>query len=197
MQTIYLLDRLISKHVAVRDVPDHLRFEVGEKVIYLNKEDNKKYIGMNVGYPLECDKEGSYVGALTGKIEEQFQNNQKRALEYYKLFKKQFTAQFHGAVPISARSDLMGNIIYFYFYSEERYNFSEFVKAFRQQLPCQFFIYQVGARDMMRLSPNGKEYLAACGCGPLGCCSLGKLPSVEMDNIALQSLEGRDVEKLK
>lgn len=48
MQTIYLLDWLISKHVVVRDVPDHVRFEVGEKVIYLNKEDNKKYIGMNV-----------------------------------------------------------------------------------------------------------------------------------------------------
>lgn len=48
MKTIYLLDRLISKHVAVRDVPDHVHFEVGEKVIYLNKEDNKKYIGINV-----------------------------------------------------------------------------------------------------------------------------------------------------
>lgn len=71
------------------------------------------------------------------------------------------------------------------------------MKQFRQQIPCQFFIYQVGARDMMRLSPHAKEYLAACGCGPLGCCSLGKLPSVEMDNISLQGLEGRDVEKLK
>ena len=59
----------------------------------------------------------------------------------YKLFKKQFTAQFAGAIPITARSDLQGNIIYFYFYSEERYNFAEFVKSFRQQLPCQFFIY--------------------------------------------------------
>jgi len=189
MQTIYLLDRLISKHVAVRDVPDHVSFGVGEKVIYLNKEDNKKYIGINVGYELAADKDGSYVGALAGKIDEQFQQHQARALEYYKLFKQQFGSQFKGAIPITARSDLNGNIIYFYFYSEDRYNFAEFVKAFRQQLPCQFFIYQVGARDMMRLSPHAKDYLAACGCGPLGCCSLGKLPSVEMDNIALQSLE--------
>lgn len=82
----------------------------------------------------------------------------------YALFKKQFTSQFVGAIPITARSDLFGNIIYFYFYSEERYNFAEFVKSFRPQLPCQFFIYQVGARDMMRLSPHAKEYLAACGC---------------------------------
>lgn len=64
MKTIYLLDWLISKHVAVRDVPDHVHFEVGEKVIYLNKEDNKKYIGLNVGYQLECEKEGVYVSAL-------------------------------------------------------------------------------------------------------------------------------------
>lgn len=115
----------------------------------------------------------------------------------YALFKKQFASQFAGATPITARSDLYGSIIYFYFYSEERYNFADFVRSFRAQLPCQFFIYQVGARDMIRLSPHAKDYLAACGCGPLGCCSLGKLPSVEMDNIALQSLEGRDVEKLK
>ena len=119
----------------------------------------------------------------------QFEEHQQKALEYFKLFKKQFAAEFAGAVPITARGDLYSNIVYFYFYSEERYNFAEFVKQFRQQIPCQFFIYQVGARDMMRLSPHAKEYLAACGCGPLGCCSLGKLPSVEMDNISLQGLE--------
>ncbi|MBP6911263.1 hypothetical protein KBC03_06835 [Patescibacteria group bacterium] len=65
MKTIYVLDWLISKHVAVRDVPDHVNFEVGEKVIYINKEDNKKYIGLNVGYELDCEKEGIYGSALT------------------------------------------------------------------------------------------------------------------------------------
>ena len=197
MKTIYLLDWLISKHVAVRDVPDHVHFEVGEKVIYHNKEDNKKYLWLNVWYQVECEKEWGYVWALIHKQAEQFATYQQRALDYYKMFKEQFCKLFPWAVPITARSDLHGNIVYFYFYSEDRYNFAEFVKSFRQQIPCQFFIYQVWARDMMRLSPKGKEYLGACGCGPLWCCSLWKLPSVEMDNIALQSLEWRDVEKLK
>lgn len=152
---------------------------------------------MNVWYPLECEKEWKFVQALEWRLEEKFNEYQKRALEYYKLFKAKFTKEFVWAIPITARTDLHGRMIYFYFYSEDRYNFSEFVKSFRQELPCQFFIYQVGARDMMRLSPHAKDYLAACGCGPVGCCSLGKLPSVEMDNIALQSLEGRDIEKLK
>ena len=50
---------------------------------------------------------------------------------------------------------------------------------------------------MIRYTPNASDYLVACGCWPLNCCSNGKLPSVEMDNIALQSLEWRDIEKLK
>ncbi len=197
MKTIYLLDWLISKHVKVKNVPDHISFDVGEKVVYLNPEDNKQYIGLNVWYELECEKEWKFVQCLEWQLKEKFEEYQKRALQHYKDFKQKFTKEFEGAVPITARSDLHGRIIYFYFYSEDRYNFSEFVRSFRQQLPCQFFIYQVGARDMMRLSPHAKDYLSACGCGPLGCCSLGKLPSVEMDNIALQGLEWRDVEKLK
>ena len=83
------------------------------------------------------------MSALTGKLEEQFYERQAKAMDYYKLFKQQFGSQFKGAIPITARSDLNGNIVYFYFYSEDRYNFADFVRSFRQQLPCQFFIYQV------------------------------------------------------
>ncbi len=65
MKTIYLLDWLISKHVVVRDVPDHVHFEVGERVIYVNKEDNKKYLGSYVGYPVESEKEGAFHAILS------------------------------------------------------------------------------------------------------------------------------------
>ncbi len=44
MKTLYLLDWLISKHVKVSDVSDSVNFAVGDKVVYINKEDNKKYI---------------------------------------------------------------------------------------------------------------------------------------------------------
>ena len=48
MKSLYLLDRLISKHVLVHNVPDEVDFAVGEKVVYINNEDNKKYLGLNV-----------------------------------------------------------------------------------------------------------------------------------------------------
>ena len=73
MKTIYLLDWLISKHVVIRDVPDDVILEVGEKVVYLNKEDNKKYIGLHVGYQLETEREGSFQSVLTGQQSELFQ----------------------------------------------------------------------------------------------------------------------------
>ena len=88
--------------------------------------------------------------------------------------------------------------LYFYFYSEERYVFSDFVRDFRQEIWKNIFLFQVGARDMMRLDPNAKTYAVGSDCGmEIACQGLGLLPSVEMESIAMQGLEGRDTERLK
>jgi hypothetical protein len=48
MATLYLLDRLIPKHIAVT-VSDELgEIPVGKKVIYTIPGDDKKYLGQNV-----------------------------------------------------------------------------------------------------------------------------------------------------
>ncbi len=195
MATIYVLDRLTPKHIILNWVEDNLA--VGEKVIYTLPDDHKKYVGQNVWYPVETDKIGTFVWVLKGQQKDKFEEYQIKSQTYYEKFKEKFPIVCPGAIPVTARADLNGQQIYFYFYAEERYNFADFVREFRTIVPVQFFIYQLGARDMIRYSPDAKQYLAACGCGTWGCCSLWKLPSVEMDNVALQWLEGRDVEKLK
>lgn len=51
---------------------------------------------------------------------------------------------------------------------------------------------------MMRLDPNAKAYAVGSDCGmEIACQGLGLLPSVEMESIAMQGLEGRDTERLK
>jgi hypothetical protein len=88
--------------------------------------------------------------------------------------------------------------LYFYFYSEERYVFSDFVRELKQEIGKNIFLFQVGARDMMRLDPNSKAYAVGVDCGmEFACQGLGPLPSVEVESIAMQGLEGRDIERLK
>jgi hypothetical protein len=198
MATLYILDRLVPKHISLQGVDDSIRVPVWEKVIYTIPWDAKEYIWFNVWYPVDTDKKWSFAGLLKWSIKEKFERYQEKSKKYYEIFKKEFPVVCPWAIPITVRSDLQWQQIYFYFYSEERYNFADFVRSFRAVVPVQFFIYQLGARDMMRYTPNAKEYLTACWCGDSQwCCSLGKLPNVELDNIALQSLEWRDIEKLK
>ena len=127
----------------------------------------------------------------------QFILSQTKVKPYFDTFKTHFKKNFPNAKPLNARGDINGTIVYFYFHCEERLNFVEFLKTFRPLVPINFFFYQVGARDMVRLHPQAKERLTECGCGPMGCCSMGALPTIDMENVVMQSLEGREIEKLK
>lgn len=198
MAKLYLLDRLIPKHIVLNGVDDSLVVAPWDYVVYSLPDDNKHYVWINVWYPVEpADKTWKYISVLTDSQKEKFLEYQKKADVFYQKFKVEFPEVCKWAIPVTSRADLQWQNIYFYFYAEERYNFADFVRYFRWIVPVQFFIYQLGARDMIRYSPKAADYLVACGCWPLNCCSNWKLPSVEMDNIALQSLEWRDIEKLK
>jgi cell fate regulator YaaT (PSP1 superfamily) len=87
-------------------------------------------------------------------------------------------------------------MFYFYFYAEMRFQFSDFVKRFREQTKANFFLFQIGARDMIKLSP-ATDNLIGCNGLHLCCKSSRPLPSVEIESVILQNLEGRDIEKLK
>lgn len=196
-QTIYLLDRLISKHIKVTNAKYVEQLKPGDKIIYIQDGETVQKLGIFVGFEVPTEITGTFVEHLAGQKELQFRANQQKALNMFASFQKEFTLEFKEAIPVTARMNLQGTTAYFFFYSEQRFQFSDFVKRFREKIGMNFFLYQVGARDMIRLSPNAKEWLAGCGCWPLGCHSLWVLPSIEMENVALQNLEWRDIEKLK
>ncbi|HMY80940.1 MAG TPA: PSP1 C-terminal domain-containing protein [Candidatus Absconditabacterales bacterium] len=198
---LYVLDRLTIKPVLVQLKSDQSvnEFKPGDQIIYSISEDNKiKYmLGHNIGYVCDVYKEGQFVRRPREDEQQKFIESQAKVQPYYELFKSKFKEQFPNAKPISVRADINGTTAYFYFNCEERLNFIEFLKEFRPLIPFNFFFYQVGARDMVRLHPQAKEWLTECGCGPMGCCSMGALPTIDMENVVMQSLEGRDIEKLK
>lgn len=106
MKTLYLLDRLIPKHITV-EVPDSFgEIPVGEKIVYKLPDDHKSYLGQNVGYPLKADKKGTFVSVLAGREYERFVGYQEKSQQYYDLFKKQFPEVCPGAIPVTTRADL-------------------------------------------------------------------------------------------
>lgn len=120
----------------------------------------------------------------------------KKAREKFPDFKKKFRAEFPGAIPVTARYHIFAEQYYFYFYGEERYNFSDFVRRFKEELGQNFFLFQVGARDMVKMSPATDDII---GCNGLHlCCKSNRpLPSIEVEALLEQHLDGRDIERLK
>ena len=69
--------------------------------------------------------------------------------------------------------------------------FPLFKKKFKQSFPWSKPISS-------RYNPNAKAYAVGSDCGmEIACQGLGLLPSVEMESITMQGLEGRDTERLK
>lgn len=197
-----VLDYFFNKNLEILNVPEEIaqNLKHGEKISYLVEEKGteKESVGMVVGYPIPTERTGTFVKKLTPEDCEEFQKQQEFALKVFPLFKKKFKAEFPGSKPITARYNPIMDQIYFYFYSEERYVFADFVKEFRNELGKNIFLFQVGARDMMRIDPNAKHYAVGSDCGmQIACQGLGPLPSVEVESVAMQGLEGRDMERLK
>lgn len=200
---ITVLDYFMNKNLSVLDVPEKIASQLkhGDRISYLVEEKGteKEYIGVVIGYPLEIqERTAKFVKKLNAEENGDFIKQQEFALKLFPLFKKKFKQSFPGSKPITARYNPFMDQLYFYFYSEERYIFSGFVKELRQEIGKNIFLFQVGARDMMRLDPNAKQYVVGSDCGmQIACQSYGPLPSVEVEAIAMQGLEGRDIERLK
>lgn len=195
MKNITIMDWLINKPIEIINIPDDVEVKIGQMVKYIDEW--KTMVWSYIWYYIPTAKQWKYAWILEDEAKEKFDNFQKKAANYFLIFKKEFKKFFPQTKPVTARVNLAGDMMYFYFYCEDRLNFVEFLKSFRNKVPINFFLYQVGARDMVRLHPNSGERLTECGCGPMWCCGSGVLPTVEMDNLVLQWLEGRDIEKLK
>ena len=199
----YVLDRYTNKNVLVKGVDDEkfATLKAWDKIVYSSTDQtgvSKQTVGTYLGHEIVTDRQGNFQKVLEGEDKEFFEEQQKLALDIFPLFKKLFKKNFHDSIPVTARYQIFGDQLYFYFYSEERYVFTDFVKEFRQEIGKNIFLFQIGARDMIKMSP-GADNLAcwADGIVPMHCKTSLALPSVEIENLVIQNLEGRDIEKLK
>lgn len=193
--SIYVLDRLNTKPVKLTgELPADLHY--GDRVVYKDSE-SKEMVGTLLGYSVESAKTGTFLYPLLGQQAENFTIYQEKAKKLYDLFKDKFKKSFPESVPLTARMNLQGNQVYFYFFAETRFDFAEFVKGFRQEIGYNFFLYQVGARDRVRLHPNLHEWFDTSWLPLIYHIFKHPLPNVEGDVINLQHLEWRDIDKLK
>ena len=102
---------------------------------------------------MKIDRIGELLDHIHDEDKHYFDEMQVKASEKFLLFKKKFRAEFPTARPVVARYHIFAEQYYFYFYGEERYNFADFVKRFREELGSGFFLFQIGARDMIKMSP--------------------------------------------
>lgn len=195
--SFYVLDRLINKPVRIAgDQPEGVSY--GHKIIYKDDE-GQDMVGIVLWYDMETSKTWTLIAPLRDAQETQFNTNQQKALDLFVTFKKDFKEWFPESVPVTARMNLAGNLVYFYFYAETRFQFADFVRSFRQKIGYNFFLYQVWARDRIRLDPRADGMYCASWHGTWLDCKIFRhpMPNVESDTVMLQQLEGRDVEKLK
>ncbi|MFA7298264.1 MAG: regulatory iron-sulfur-containing complex subunit RicT [Candidatus Absconditabacterales bacterium] len=202
-KNVYVLDRYTNKNVLVNGVSDEqfAKLKAGDKIVYTSTDQSgtsKKTVGTYLGHEIVTDREGIFQKVLLGEDRDFFDEQQKLALDIFPLFKKLFKKNFLNSIPVTARYQIFGDQLYFYFYSEERYIFTDFVREFRQEIGKNIFLFQIGARDMMKMSPGADNLpCGADGILPMHCKTSLLLPSVEMENLVIQNLEGRDIEKLK
>lgn len=188
----YISDYLINKVFKLKNWP---ALTYWQKIIYKWEKENS--VGMVLGYEADSSVEVEFVEVLQGQKLEQYNIKQSEAKNLFRLFKTEFKKSFPQAVPVNARFNLNWNQIYFYFYSEDRFSFWDFVPRFRKKIWYNMFLFQVWARDRVRLSDAAQYREWACGRGL--CCARGRspMPNVDWENIVLQNLEARWVENLK
>ena len=155
----YVLDRYTNKNVLVKGVDDEqfAKLRAGDKIVYSSTDQtgvSKQTVGTYLGHEIVTDRQGNFQKVLEGEDKEFFEEQQKLALDIFPLFKKLFKKNFHDSIPVTARYQIFGDQLYFYFYSEERYVFTDFVKEFRQEIGKNIFLFQIGARDMIKMSPG-------------------------------------------
>jgi cell fate regulator YaaT (PSP1 superfamily) len=87
--------------------------------------------------------------------------------------------------------------LYLYFYGETRVDFREWLGDLRKLIWMRFFLYQVWARDRIRLHPKSCEMIGDCG--HKLCCTqtLCRIDSIETKTVHLQNLQTQWIEKQK
>ena len=209
MKNLLALDRYTNKYLNINKIPNEFfdKLKIWDRIVY-EQPDPKTWVAklsiwtiISWWEQLSDNKEKSFFSAdfvriLEWKEKEEFDTQQEIALKIFPTFKREFQEEFENSVPITARFQIFSDQLYFFFYSEERYVFTEFVKRFREKLWKNMFLFQVWARDMIRMSP-GADGMLCSSWQPLCCKTCTVLPNIEIESVVVQNLEWRDIERLK
>lgn len=198
---VYALDRYTNKNIKVLWINENIKKQLkyGDKIVY-SMEDNKQKpsIWFYLWHEIETDRLWQFTKVLQWEEKSFFKEQNEFALKIFPIFKKKFKAAFPWSIPVTARFHIYLDQLYFYFYSEERYIFTDFVRKFREKIWKNIFLFQVWARDMVKMDPRTDNLPCwAGGVIPMHCKTTMPLPSIEMENLILQNLEWRDIERLK
>ena len=197
---ICILDYYTSKYINLSQVSEktHQNLTHGDLVVFECQENGKRKltIGEYLWFDVPTDRTGKFKRVLDGKELKLFEEKQEWAQEIYPSFKKQFRKKFAWSRPVTARYQIFTRQMYCYFYAEQRYNFGDFVRNFQKEIGSALFFFQVGARDMVRLTPWVENRLDHNGL-PLHYATKWPLPSIDIEDVLMQNLEGRDMERLK
>jgi cell fate regulator YaaT (PSP1 superfamily) len=198
---VYVLDRYTNKNIKVLNIDQKTQenIKAGDKIVYSMEDNNQKpSIWIYLWHDIDTDRIWHFTKVLKWEEKDFFEEQNKFALKIFPLFKKKFKEEFKNSIPVTARFHIYLDQLYFYFYSEERYVFTDFVKKLREKIWKNIFLFQVWARDMVKMDPR-TDFLpcGADGIIPMHCKTTMPLPSIEMENLILQHLEWRDIERLK
>ncbi len=205
MRELTVLDWYTNKYITVHETPEEIfsQLKIGDKIIYAAPEMKSGTLKNTIWTIIQLKalqeqthQEGNFIRILEGEEKAEFDQQQQLALKIFPTFKKEFKAEFPNSIPITVRFQIFSDQLFFFFFSEERYVFTEFVKRFREKLGMNIFLFQVGAREIIRMSPEMDGMFGSCG-NSLCCKSYRMLGNADVDAVLQQNLEGRDIERLK
>jgi len=198
---VYALDRYTNKNIKVLNIDEKTlkNIKAWDKIVYTMEDNNQKpSIWSYLWHNIDTDRLWKFTKTLSGEDAKFFKEQNDFALKIFPIFKKKFKVAFPWSIPVTARFHIYLDQLYFYFYSEERYVFTDFVRKFREKIGKNIFLFQVWARDMVKMDPRTDTLPCwAGGVIPMHCKTTMQLPSIEMENLILQNLEWRDIERLK
>ncbi len=191
---MFIQDYLTLKVLKLTNTPT-IKLKHWDKVVY--EERWYKYIWTYIWYDCEYDYEVSFLYKLNNKQLERFYSLDKKAKDIYYNVKDDLKLVFPNLKFVIAKMNFTGSIIYIYFYSEDRVDFRPYLQEVKQLIWMNFFLYQVWARDRVRLHPESKNICWSCW--QWLCCTkhMCKIPSVETSTISLQSLQTQSMDSLK
>lgn len=191
---VFIQDHLTLKVLKLKNNPT-IKLKTWDKIAY--EQDGKKFIWTYIWYDCEHDYEVDFLYRLSDKQLEKFYSLDKKAKDVFRGIKQDLKTVFWSLTFVSSKMNFSWNLLYIYFYSEDRVDFRPFLWEVKSLIWMNFFLYQVGARDKIRIHPESKNICWDCGWWL--CCLQNKckLCSVETTTLDVQNLQNQWIDKQK